>query len=114
MNETAAQKLYDALSHTRLQLARAEGKPAFTVFNNRTLREMATMRPKNREQFLKVHGVGEIKWEKYGSQFLEIIENYPLSEEPKQATLCQALKAAADALLQAARLLESRLTDLEN
>ncbi len=66
-------KIYDALRALRVQLARQDGVPAFHVFHDRTLREFARRLPQSREQFCDVHGVGEVKWEKYGAHVVSAI-----------------------------------------
>lgn len=66
-------RVYDTLRALRAQLARQEGLPAFHVFHDRTLRELARRLPQSREQFCDVHGVGEVKWEKYGAHVVSAI-----------------------------------------
>lgn len=70
------QGLYDALSQLRLHLAQQAGLPAFTVFHNRTLTHMVEVLPGTKETFLKIEGVGLVKWEKYGQLFLDLIISY--------------------------------------
>ena len=48
--------------------------PAFVVFSDATLLEMAETMPKDSAQFLAINGVGTKKLETYGKQFLEVIE----------------------------------------
>jgi len=55
----------------RRRLADEQGVPAYIVFSDATLRHMAAVEPKNREEMLGVSGVGEVKWERYGSAFLK-------------------------------------------
>lgn len=61
---------FESLRSLRSQIAKTEGKPAYIVFGDKTLKEMANMLPQNKEQMLRVNGVGEVKFEKYGEQFL--------------------------------------------
>lgn len=68
--------LYDALSELRFHLARQAGRPAFAVFHNRALVHMAEVLPGTKETFLKIEGVGPVKWEKYGQLFLDLIIRY--------------------------------------
>jgi len=51
--------------------------PAFHIFSDRTLIEIAQRQPQTPEQFLGVHGVGELKLANYGQQFLEVIRDHP-------------------------------------
>ena len=49
--------------------------PAFVVFSDRSLQDMAVRKPRTRDEFLDVHGVGQKKLEEYGDPFLaEILQ----------------------------------------
>lgn len=50
--------------------------PPYIIFNDRTLRQMAIMKPANEEEMSKVSGVGAQKLEKYGEYFLTIIKDW--------------------------------------
>ncbi|MEX0891064.1 MAG: ATP-dependent DNA helicase RecQ [Gemmatimonadota bacterium] len=67
----------EALFHTlralRKALADAEGKPAYIVFSDKVLREMAARRPATPAELLQVPGVGPAKLERYGQAFLEAL-----------------------------------------
>ena len=65
--------LLSAFKAKRMELARAIAKPAYVVFSDATLIDMAQKRPTNREQMLGVSGVGAVKYEKFGEIFLDII-----------------------------------------
>ena len=65
--------LLGQLKSCRAGLARALGKPAYIVFSDATLIDMAAKRPSTKEQMLDVNGVGEVKFERFGSDFLEVI-----------------------------------------
>jgi len=49
--------------------------PPYVVFHDKTLKEMAALRPSTPGEFLGITGVGELKAEKYGDLFLEVIRN---------------------------------------
>lgn len=75
------EKLYEALKDFRLKIALKENKPAYIIFTNATLQDMATKKPKTFDEFVTVSGVGRYKAEKYGKLFIEEIkratsENY--------------------------------------
>ena len=77
--------LYEALKAVRRRLADENGVPAYVVFSDKTLKDMAAKVPKTPEQFRQVHGVGEAKLEAYGSIFLRAIaehDNKELFEDP--------------------------------
>lgn len=69
-------ELYDSLRELRARLAREAGIPAYVVFSNATLTDMAKKKPRNMSQFKKVSGVGELKAAWYGKAFLECIRTY--------------------------------------
>jgi ATP-dependent DNA helicase RecQ len=73
--------LYDALRQLRGELARDANVPAYVVFSNATLADMARKQPKNMSQFKKVSGVGEIKAAWYGEAFLKCIREYEKENE---------------------------------
>jgi len=65
--------LFAALKRKRMEIARALAKPAYVVFSDAVLIDMAKKRPVGREEMLSVSGVGEAKFEKFGERFLEVI-----------------------------------------
>ncbi len=65
--------LLDALKTLRLDLARTRNVPAFVVFADKTLIEMARERPSTLEQMADINGVGPRKLEDLGQTFLETI-----------------------------------------
>lgn len=68
--------LFEALRELRTQLAAEKQVPAYIVFGDATLRDLACRRPSTQESFLRTHGVGEKKWADYGQQFLRRIADY--------------------------------------
>lgn len=62
-----------ALKAKRRALAEAADVPAYIIFTDKTLIEMAQVRPKTLDDFAKVGGVGSKKLERYGKDFLEVI-----------------------------------------
>jgi ATP-dependent DNA helicase RecQ len=65
--------LLAALKATRVAIARAESQPAYVVFPDRTLIEMAATRPRTLDELAKLHGVGTVKLARYGAAFLSVI-----------------------------------------
>ena len=65
--------LFEELRKLRLEIARSEKVPPYVVFSDRALQEMAIHFPQSENEFLKINGVGPIKWIKYGQKFLEAI-----------------------------------------
>ncbi len=64
------QGLFERLRALRREIAREENIPPYLVFSDRTLVDMCVKKPGNREQMLKVSGVGEFKLGKYAERFL--------------------------------------------
>ena len=67
-------RLLAALKALRSRLAKEEKVPAYVIFSNATLEDMAGKAPKTMEQFLEVSGVGEVKAHRYGKAFLDEIK----------------------------------------
>ncbi len=71
-----AQELFDELRVLRKQLASERQVPAYIVFNDATLRDMATVLPSDREELLAINGVGAKKIDSYGDEFLAAIATW--------------------------------------
>ena len=68
-----AEGLYAALKAVRYQIAQEEKVPAYIIFSNATLLDMAAREPRTMAEFLEVSGVGEVKAARYGKTFLAAI-----------------------------------------
>ena len=68
-----ADELFEELRSLRMQLARERDVPAYIVFNDATLRDMAATMPSNHQELLAINGIGEKKIETYGDDFLGAI-----------------------------------------
>ncbi|SER89364.1 ATP-dependent DNA helicase RecQ [Gracilibacillus ureilyticus] len=68
--------LFEKLRTLRKELADSHGVPPYVVFSDKSLTEMASMMPQSKSAMLLIHGVGEKKFEQFGEQFLEVIEEY--------------------------------------
>ena len=66
--------LLAALKALRMKLARERQVPAFVIFSDRTLIDMAQKRPRDLDAFAAVHGVGAAKLKDFGKTFLAVIE----------------------------------------
>ena len=64
------EELFERLRALRKSLADSQGVPAYIVFSDKVLREMAARRPKGAAELLAVPGVGPAKLERYGASFL--------------------------------------------
>jgi ATP-dependent DNA helicase RecQ len=66
---------FEALRNLRKSIADKAGVPPYIVFSDKTLKEMASILPKDNESFLDINGVGQVKLERYGKQFLDKIRD---------------------------------------
>lgn len=71
VNET----VFEQLRLIRRDLAQKEHVPSYIIFNDATLREMSVIAPQTEAQMLRIKGVGEVKYRKYGQPFLEFFQN---------------------------------------
>ncbi len=65
--------LFDRLKQARSLLAQQQNVPAFMIFHDKTLRDMARKQPQNLNDMAEVHGIGKAKLERFGQVFLEAI-----------------------------------------
>ena len=68
--------LFAKLKSLRFDLARAAGVPAYVVFSDATLLELATYLPQEIPDLLRISGFGEVKVSRYGEAFLNVIVSY--------------------------------------
>ena len=73
--DTAGRLRFERLRRWRLELARAEARPAFTVFDDRTLRELATHAPRSVTELLRMRGVGPVKAARYGDAVIRVLHD---------------------------------------
>jgi ATP-dependent DNA helicase RecQ len=65
--------LFEALRRHRLTLARGEGVPPYVIASDRSLREIALLRPRNLQELELAHGIGPAKRDKYGAGLLAVV-----------------------------------------
>ncbi|GAB2919531.1 DNA helicase RecQ [Nonomuraea fastidiosa] len=68
-----AAPIFERLRAWRAAVAKEQGVPAYVIFHDVTLREIATARPATLQELSRVNGVGENKLAKYGEQVLELL-----------------------------------------
>jgi len=66
-------EMYDKLRDLRTQIASEKGIPPYIVFSDKTLKDLSNKQPQDKEAMLDVHGIGEVKFERYGVAFLELL-----------------------------------------
>jgi ATP-dependent DNA helicase RecQ len=74
--EDADVALFELLREKRAALAREQGVPAYVVFGDKSLKDMATVKPVTRDAFSVIFGVGEHKLKTYANSFLDVIRQY--------------------------------------
>ena len=72
----AEEALFERLRTLRTEIARGEKVPPYIIFSDRTLVHMCMLKPGTKAEMLKVSGVGEYKYDKYGERFLDCIREY--------------------------------------
>jgi ATP-dependent DNA helicase RecQ len=68
--------LFEELRTLRKRLADQQAIPAYIVLADKTLHLLASQRPTTLEEFGRVNGIGEYKKEKYGKEFVEVINKF--------------------------------------
>lgn len=86
--------LFELLRAKRKALAEDESLPPYVIFYDKTLIEVATVYPQNREDFLKIHGVGAAKWDKYGDIFLSVVKEFCKANPPGKVVTEESEKPA--------------------
>jgi ATP-dependent DNA helicase RecQ len=72
-------ELFMILKELRKEISQKEGVPPYIIFHDSTLKDMCRVLPQNQSQMLEVSGVGEVKYSRYGREFLtKIKENTEL------------------------------------
>ena len=65
--------VYEALRAWRREVSKEHGVPAYTVFHDSTLRELARVRPQSLDELRAISGIGATKLERYGEALLETL-----------------------------------------
>ncbi len=74
--EPADQELFEALRELRKRLADAQGVPPYVIFGDATLIQMSRDKPRTEDDMLEINGVGQVKLERYGAEFLDVIGTF--------------------------------------
>lgn len=69
------QPIFEQLRTLRTEIAKRSGVPPYVVFSDKTLQDMAVKLPQNKSEMLQVGGVGDVKFERYGEEFLMLCES---------------------------------------
>ncbi|WP_328688265.1 DNA helicase RecQ [Streptomyces caniferus] len=89
--------VFEALRGWRGRTAKEQGVPAYVIFHDATLREIATARPTTTDELGTVNGVGENKLAKYGSQLLDVLAGRETAGEEGDGATTETAGATAGA-----------------
>jgi len=76
INENFDKELFERLRELRHTIAQEKDLPPYIIFHDSSLKEMAAYMPQNQEEFFKIKGVGRKKYESYGEEFINLINEY--------------------------------------
>lgn len=79
---TMDETLFENLRVCRMELAKKAHVPPYIIFSDKTLHDMSIKQPLTKEEMLMVSGVGEVKYQRYGKAFLEVIQQYKTKQVP--------------------------------
>lgn len=79
--------LFEMLRKKRKEIADRANLPPFTIFHDRTLKELATRIPKTQNELADIYGIGAVKLEKYGDIFLEVIKQYVTTDHVPERSM---------------------------
>ena len=75
--------LWEHLRRLRFEIAKEMELPAYVIFHDKTLKEMAVHRPRTHKDLLQITGVGEIKAAQFGERFLDAIQTWENGDPPR-------------------------------
>ena len=76
------EELYEKFRALRREMAREHEVPAYVIFGDKSLKEFSSKLPMTKEEMLDINGVGQVKFEKYGHEFLNLCKD--IKEEFKE------------------------------
>ena len=86
------QSLFEALRTYRKEIVAQNKVPAYVIFHDATLNEIASIKPKNEAELLEIQGMGKLKLERFGAAILNLVNNHkPIPIPTKLSTSEQTL-----------------------
>ena len=73
---SGGEQLFNLLSEYRSKTARDNHVPSYIIFSDKTIIDICNYKPREKDELLKINGIGEAKFEKYGDDILSIVNNY--------------------------------------
>ena len=101
--EQIKDEMFEKLKALRFEISQEENLPAYMIFSDKVLLELKQQLPQNKEEMLRINGIGEVKYEKYAQRFLDLCST--LKEENRSSK--EALKPLTKTYLETLELLES-------
>ncbi|MGM0520439.1 MAG: DNA helicase RecQ [Campylobacterota bacterium] len=102
-------KIFEEFKTLRREIANENEVPAYVIFGDKTLKELSKKLPITKEEFLEINGVGKVKFEKYGQQFLNLCEK--IKEQNKEELEKRvSLKKLTKTYLETLELIENEKT----
>jgi ATP-dependent DNA helicase RecQ len=80
------ERLFEILKNLRRKIAKEKDLPPYVIFQDPSLEEMATTYPTNKEELAQVNGVGMGKVNKFGKEFLDVIQKFVDENDIETAT----------------------------
>jgi len=80
INENVDKELFERLRQLRQTIAKEKDLPPYIIFHDSSLKEMAAYMPQNQEEFFRIKGVGKKKYDSYGEEFINLINEYIVEE----------------------------------
>lgn len=74
-DNTPKNELFEKFRELRFVISSRENVPAYIVFSDKTLVEFSIVLPQSKEEMLDINGVGEVKYERYGEEFLKLSQD---------------------------------------
>ncbi len=96
--ENLNDRVFEEFKALRLRISQKENVPAYMIFSDKVLFELKQQLPQNKEEMLRINGVGEVKYEKYAQEFLILC---------KKLSTTKTLKALSKTYLDTLELIEN-------
>lgn len=92
--ELPEENLFEILRKLRKQIAESANLPPYVIFHDKTLKEMVAQLPRSMEKMLRIPGVSESKYDKYGKEFLDAITEYAGKDTEDTETFAREIISA--------------------
>jgi ATP-dependent DNA helicase RecQ len=104
-------EIFVALRTLRAEIAKEQNVPAFVIFHDSTLQQMATDKPRSLAAFAKISGVGKQKLSSYGQAFVDVISQVvPAPENQAEQIIKRRMPIVSDTVLATWELLKEGLS----